>query len=79
MDSVDPNDIASIDVIKDGAAAAIYGTRGSSGVILITTKTGSRGVTKVEYNVSGSVDQIARKIPVMTAAEYLKVPGAVNL
>ena len=79
MDSVDPNDIASIDVIKDGAAAAIYGTRGSSGVILITTKTGSRGVTKVEYNVSGSVDQIAKKIPVMTAAEYLQVPGAVNL
>ena len=79
MDSVDPNDIASIDVIKDGAAAAIYGTRGSSGVILITTKRGSRGVSKVEYNVSGSVDQIARKINVMTAAEYLKVPGAVNL
>jgi len=79
MDSVDPNDIASIDVIKDGAAAAIYGTRGSSGVILITTKRGNRGVTKVEYNVAGSMDVIGKTIPVMTATEYLKVPGAVNL
>ena len=51
LDLVDPTDIESIDVIKDGAAAAIYGTRGSSGVILVTTKRGTAGATRVEYNV----------------------------
>ena len=75
---VDPADIESIDVIKDGAAAAIYGTRGSSGVILVTTKKGTAGATKVEYSVSTSVDQIARSMDVMTAAEYRALPGAVD-
>ena len=78
LDLVDPADIESIDVIKDGAAAAIYGTRGSSGVILVTTKKGTAGATKVEYSVSTSVDQIARSMDVMTAAEYRALPGAVD-
>ena len=78
LDLVDPADIESIDVIKDGAAAAIYGTRGSSGVILVTTKKGTAGATKVEYNVSTSVDQISRSMDVMTAAEYRALPGAVD-
>ena len=43
LDNVDPNDIESINVLKDGSAAAIYGTRGSSGVILVTTKKGKKG------------------------------------
>mgnify|MGYP006248762953 FL=1 len=75
---VDPNDIESIDVIKDGAAAAIYGTRGSSGVILVTTKRGMVNDFKVEYNVSTSVDQMANTISVMTADEYRALPGAVD-
>jgi len=48
LDNVDPNDIESINVLKDGSGAAIYGTRGSSGVILVTTKKGSRGTTVIE-------------------------------
>ena len=78
LDLVDPNDIESIDVIKDGAAAAIYGTRGSSGVVLVTTKKGTAGSTRVDYSVSTSVDQIARSMDVMTAAEYKALPGAVD-
>ena len=78
LDLVDPNDIESMDVIKDGAAAAIYGTRGSSGVILVTTKKGVAGTTKVEYNVSTSVDQMANTISVMSADEYRALPGAVD-
>ena len=78
LDLVDPNDIESIDVIKDGAAAAIYGTRGSSGVILVTTKRGMVNDFKVEYNVSTSVDQMANTISVMTADEYRALPGAVD-
>ncbi len=46
LNNVDPNDIASINVLKDGSAAAIYGTRGSSGVILVTTKMGKKGYSK---------------------------------
>jgi iron complex outermembrane receptor protein len=52
LSTVDPNDIASIDVLKDGSAAAISGTRGSSGVILITTKTGKSGRVTADYNGS---------------------------
>ena len=48
LSTVDPNDIASIDVLKDGSAAAIYGTRGSSGVILVTTKSGQKGKMQVD-------------------------------
>jgi TonB-linked SusC/RagA family outer membrane protein len=79
LNTVDPNDIASIDVLKDASAAAIYGSRGGSGVILITTKTGKAGRVTVEYNGSVASETIANKIEVMTADEYLQVPGAVNL
>ena len=79
LDAIDPNDIETIDVIKDGAAAAIYGTRGSSGVILITTKSGNPGDTRVDYSFSGSVDQVSSQINVMTADEYRALPGAVDM
>lgn len=70
LDNVDPNDIESIDVLKDGSAAAIYGTRASSGVILVTTKRGSAGETKVEYNVYGTAEGIAQRVPTLTADEF---------
>jgi len=79
LSTVDPNDIAAIDVLKDGSAAAIYGTRGSSGVILITTKSGKSGRVTADYNGSIAMEDLARSIPVMTADEFRKVPGAPNL
>ncbi len=79
LDMVDPSDIASIDVLKDGSAAAIYGTRGSSGVILITTKTGKAGKARVDYNGSVSFDNVDRTMKFMTPSEYKAVTGAVNL
>lgn len=79
LSTVDPNDIASIDVLKDASAAAIYGSRGGSGVILVTTKSGKAGRVTVEYNGSYAVENIANTIPVMTAEEYLQVPGARDL
>lgn len=75
INSVDPNDIAQIDVLKDGGAAAIYGTRGSSGVILITTKTGSKGKVKVTYNGYFSTENKDRFLPVMDKKEYLSYGG----
>ena len=75
LNSVDPNDIAEMDVLKDGGAAAIYGTRGSSGVILITTKTGVKGKTKVEYNGYITAESKDRIMPVMNKDEYLANGG----
>ena len=70
LQSVDPNDIASIDVLKDASAAAIYGTRGASGVILITTKTGKAGTAKIEYNGQMTNTSVDRLPQVMDAGEY---------
>jgi TonB-linked SusC/RagA family outer membrane protein len=78
LNSVDPADIASMDVLKDASAAAIYGTRGSSGVILITTKSGKKGRARVSYNGSVAFDMIDRTMKFMTADEYRQVPGAVD-
>ncbi len=56
LNNVDPNDIESIDVLKDASAAAIYGTRGSAGVIIITTKKGTSAIPQFDYNYQLSVD-----------------------
>ncbi len=69
--TVAPEDIESIDVLKDGSAAAIYGTRGTNGVILITTKRASGNyVNRVEYSASFSTQAVARKLDMLTATDY---------
>ena len=71
LSSVLPSDIESIDVLKDGSAAAIYGTRANAGVILITTKRGSKdGKFHAEYNGSVSTAVMADAPRVLTADEY---------
>jgi TonB-dependent starch-binding outer membrane protein SusC len=77
LDNVDPNDIESMNVLKDGSAAAIYGSRGSSGVIIVTTKRGSKrdGGLSVDYNGYVSADAVLRRQPVMTASEYISAGG----
>ncbi len=79
LNTVDPNDIASMDVLKDGSAAAIYGSRGSAGVIIITTKRGESGKTAINYNGSVAFESVANSIEFMDAAEYKALPGAVDL
>ncbi len=79
LSTVDPNDIASIDVLKDGSAAAIYGTRGSSGVILVTTKSGKEGKVQVDYNASVAAEVLANEMNFMDAAQYRAVDGANDL
>ncbi len=79
LNSVDPNDIASIDVLKDGSAAAIYGTRGASGVILITTKRGEPGETSVSYNGFVAVESVDRTVPVFSATDYKNFEGSTDL
>ncbi|HTI58122.1 TonB-dependent receptor [Mucilaginibacter sp.] len=72
--SINPNDIASIDVLKDASSTAIYGTRGANGVILVTTKRGGgkKGGT-VSYDAYGSISNMAHEIPVLNAKEFLAV------
>jgi len=70
LENVDPNDIESISVLKDGSAAAIYGTRGSSGVIIVTTKKGKKGTSVVEYNGYVTTETVAKSTPVMNAKEW---------
>ncbi len=84
LNDVAPEDIESIDILKDGSAAAIYGTRGSNGVFLITTKK-VKGVVKeaVEINSYVSTQIIAKKLDFMDAAQYRKFvaqgkPGAID-
>lgn len=79
LSTVDPNDIESMDVLKDGSAAAIYGTRGSAGVILVTTKTGKKGRSVVEFNSSVATENVARTISVMNAEEYKQIPNSRDL
>lgn len=68
--TVHPSDIATFTILKDASATAIYGSRASNGVILITTKTGKEGKVKVGYNGSFSVNTRAGKIDVMDADEF---------
>ena len=68
---VNPNDIQSIDVLKDASSAAIYGSRGANGVIVITTKTGSSGASRVEFGSSWSVNAgLMKKFEVLDAGEF---------
>lgn len=72
LNTISPDEIDQIDVLKDGSAAAIYGTRGTNGVIIITTKnTKGEMPTTVEVNAYLSTQQIARKLDFMTYDEYM--------
>lgn len=67
---LNPNDIESIDVLKDASSSAIYGARGANGVILVTTKRGT-GMPKFSYNVYYGINQISKKLDLMNADDWL--------
>jgi iron complex outermembrane receptor protein len=77
LSNIDPLDIESIDVLKDGSAAAIYGTRGSSGVILVTTKKGKKGVSRIEYNGYIAMESISNR-PALLSAEDFRSAGGID-
>ena len=72
LQGVNPNDIASIEVLKDAASAAIYGSRGSNGVILVTTKTGQQGAPKVSFNASYGLATMERRMDVLGPVEFME-------
>ena len=68
---INPNDIESIDILKDAASAAIYGSRGASGVVLITTKRGKEGeAAKVSYDFSYGIQQLDHKVDLLNAVQF---------
>ncbi len=82
LNSVDPDDIASMDVLKDASATAIYGTQGASGVIIITTKKGHYSPDgekfHVQFNTSLTSESVDRKLDVLSASDYLSIPNSVD-
>jgi TonB-linked SusC/RagA family outer membrane protein len=67
---VNPNDIESIEVLKDASATAIYGSRGASGVVLITTRQGRSGQTTVTYDTYGGMQEDTRRMPMMNGPQF---------
>jgi len=70
INSLNNSEIASIEILKDASATAIYGSRGANGVVLITTKRGESGDTKVSFESSYGVQTIRQKLDLMNATEY---------
>lgn len=81
LDALDPNDIASIEILKDASASAIYGARASAGVLLVTTKTGDgdTGRPRLSYNGFVAFDEISNNHEVASAKEYRALTGSNDL
>ncbi len=70
LNFINPNDIASIEVLKDASATAIYGSRGANGVIIVTTKKGRSGDPSIDFSLSAGASSILKKYDILTADEY---------
>ena len=79
LNFINPSDIASIDILKDASATAIYGSRAAYGVVLITTKKGTSGQPKIEFGTSIGFSKIAKKIKVLNASEFREALGYYGL
>lgn len=73
IDTMNPNDIESIEVLKDASAAAIYGSRGANGVVLVTTKRGAQSGLVVGYSGHLGLGTLASRMDIMNAAEFMEV------
>lgn len=76
---LNPDDIESIDILKDASASAIYGARGANGVIIITTKRGKEGAPVIRYSGSYGTQQNLKEIPVMGAYEFVKLQNEIKV
>ncbi|MDP9048136.1 MAG: carboxypeptidase-like regulatory domain-containing protein, partial [Bacteroidota bacterium] len=70
LNQVPPSEIASIDILKDASATAIYGSRGAPGVIIVTTKRSAAGKTSLEYTENSSLDVISNKLKLLNASQW---------
>lgn len=78
LNFLNPNDIESIDILKDASATAIYGSRGANGVVIITTKSGRGKQNSLEYSANLSISEQAKTYDVLNAEEYLAAYAALG-
>jgi TonB-linked SusC/RagA family outer membrane protein len=71
LNNINPSDIESIEILKDADATAIYGSRGANGVVLITTKKGKYGSSKVEFNILSGLGTVSNMMDLLNTSEYL--------
>jgi len=79
LSTINPSDIVSIEVLKDASAAAIYGSRASNGVILITTKSGKKGKSKVTYDGFYGVQELTKYLDVMNLPQYAQYVNEISV
>jgi TonB-dependent starch-binding outer membrane protein SusC len=70
LNFINPNDIASMEILKDASATAIYGSRGANGVVIVTTKRGQSGAPKIDFSASYGTSKIRKKFDYLTGDEY---------
>ncbi len=75
---VNPEDIESIDILKDASAAAIYGSRAANGVIIVNTKRGIIGAPQISFKASYGIQHLGKKMDLANAAEYIKIVRMAN-
>src|SRR5690606_27958867 len=78
INNIAPNDIASMDVLKDASAAAIYGSRAANGVVLVTTKSGKKGDHIIALNAYYGFQKLAKKLDVLNAQEWASVSNVAH-
>lgn len=77
LSTINPNDIESVEVLKDASATAIYGARGANGVVLISTKRGKNGATRVQLETYQGVQNITKKLDMMNASQFAQLENDV--
>ncbi|NME69266.1 SusC/RagA family TonB-linked outer membrane protein [Flammeovirga aprica] len=78
INNLSPNDIESIEVLKDAASAAIFGARGANGVVLVTTKQGEKGKYNITYDGYYGIQEAANKVNMLNATEYMRIHNAAS-
>lgn len=77
LSTINPNDIESVEVLKDASATAVYGTRGANGVVMITTKRGKNGPSRVQFETYQGLQQVTKTIDMLNAANFAKLENEV--
>jgi TonB-linked SusC/RagA family outer membrane protein len=79
LNALNPMDIESVEILKDASAAAIYGSRGANGVVLITTKKGKSGRLNVNYDAYFATQQVAKELDILSTSEYIKAQNELSV
>jgi TonB-linked SusC/RagA family outer membrane protein len=79
LSTINPNDIESIEVLKDASATAIYGSHGANGVVIITTKRGKKGTNNVSFNTYYGTQRVAKKLNLLNAGQWASLVNDINI